>query len=649
MLQSRHTVQVGPMNVGGLWGRRLRDSVSRWSLQVNEDTLLDCFRHRPGKQSFIGEHAGKYIDGAILDNFIVDDPKLWEKIDRVIQGLMACQEEDGYLGTYTPDMRWIGRATEREENNAWDVWVAKYCLLALLRYDQLHNSPAACDCARKIIRQLIAVFGERRAYNLNASDCHAGLASGSVLEALALWYQRLGEEEILSFARYIVTWYWTDQAPGTPHLLSRMTQLPYGLKTTGRGKAYEMMSCFVGLVEYARVTDDEGLLKKVVEARDNIAAYYREVNGCMSEREWFPNAENISEHSELENCVAFTWIQLNLRLFELTGDMRCIDYAEETAYNHIMQSVCPDGSTWIYYTLLTGPKDFSYWSQLPGSAHYHEMMRLLGAALGDEEISDPAGSAPEAPLTCCHTNGQRALGLVPQYIYTQSGDEVFINFLMDSSKTLLIGGVPVTLTLQTDFPRSSEARLTVKTQRPVKIHFRIPYWTDCAEISGKRCAPGQYETLEISGDTVMEIRIHQPIRLLTPGFVNRGKFAVAYGPVLYAVDSCPEGWDFDDIALLLSAEKPLSALEPFEENGWTAFRAGACRIPHHIGQLTWENIPQSLPQAQVVLRPFLFAGLGKNLDYAQQIEHNALQYDVSELLTEFRILFPAFFNDHEFK
>ena len=113
MLKSKHTVPIGPMSVGGLWGCRLKDSVTRWSLQVNEDTLLDCFRHRPGRQSFIGEHAGKFLDGAILDNLIVEEPRLWEKIDRVVRELMACQEPDGYLGTYTPDMRWIrtGRRT----------------------------------------------------------------------------------------------------------------------------------------------------------------------------------------------------------------------------------------------------------------------------------------------------------------------------------------------------------------------------------------------------------------------------------------------------------------------------------------------------------------------------------------------------------
>lgn len=366
-----------------------------------------------------------------------------------------------------------------------------------------------------------------------------------------------------------------------------MTQLPYGLKTTGRGKAYEMMSCFVGLTEYARATGDQSLLGKVTEARDHIADFYREVNGCMSEREWFPNAENISEHSELKNCVAFTWIQLNLRLFELTGDIRCIDYAEE-----------------------------------------------------NPEETEPAS---EAPLTCCHTNGQRALGLVPQYIYTQSGNDIFINFFIDSSKTLMVDGSPVTLTLQTDFPKSENIRLTVESKQPVDLYVRIPAWTDHAEISGKTCLPRQYEMLSSSNRSVFDIHIRQPLRLLTPGFVNRGKFAVARGPILYAVDSCPEGWDFDDIALSLSSKQPLSALVPFEENGWTAFRAKAYRTEHHISQLNWQNIPQSLPQAGVVLRPFFFAGLGKNLSYAQHTEAEPTPYDLSEPLTEFRVLFPVFF------
>ena len=61
MLKSKHAVTIGPMSVGGLWGRRLKDSVTRWSLQVNEDTLLDCFRHRPGRSRSLGSTAGKFL------------------------------------------------------------------------------------------------------------------------------------------------------------------------------------------------------------------------------------------------------------------------------------------------------------------------------------------------------------------------------------------------------------------------------------------------------------------------------------------------------------------------------------------------------------------------------------------------------------
>lgn len=125
----------------------------------------------------------------------------------------------------------------------------------------------------------------------------------------------------------------------------------------------------------------------------------------------------------------------------------------------------------------------------------------------------------------------------------------------------MVNGFPVTLTLQTDFRKSENIRLAVERKQPVNLYVRIPSWTDHAEISGKACVSGQYEMLTISNHSVFDIRICPPLRLLTPGFVNRGKFAVARGPILYAVDSCPEGWDFDDITLALSSKQPLSVLK----------------------------------------------------------------------------------------
>ena len=47
MLKSKHAVTIGPMSVGGLWGRRLKDSVTRWSLGSAKSTTsprdIICF------------------------------------------------------------------------------------------------------------------------------------------------------------------------------------------------------------------------------------------------------------------------------------------------------------------------------------------------------------------------------------------------------------------------------------------------------------------------------------------------------------------------------------------------------------------------------------------------------------------------------
>ncbi|HEY5521962.1 MAG TPA: beta-L-arabinofuranosidase domain-containing protein, partial [Desulfuromonadaceae bacterium] len=491
MLDKEQRLSLSRMNVGGIWGRRLKDSVNAWTLKMSDDVLLDCFRKRPGVQAFIGEHVGKYVDGAILDNLITDCPELWAKVDRLLRELITHQEEDGYLGTYLPHTRWL--RYPGEESCSWDPWVAKYTLLALARYYEMTHDEVFSNCALRLLKLLIEIYGENGKYDLNLSDAQAGLASGSILEAVLKWYEISGKEELLGFAERIVIYYWSEQAPNTPHLLKHMTQLPYGLKTVGHGKAYEMMSCFVGLVEFSRLTGRREYLDKVIVARDHIASQYKQINGCMSEREWFTRAKNFSEMADLENCVAFTWIQLNSRLFEMTGDIRCIDYIEETMWNHICQSICPDASTWIYYTTLIGPKDYSYWSQLPSSPGMTEMMSIHGFSYDytEEQLTTQYESAP---ITCCHSNGQRALGLVPQYAVTVTkAGKLSINLLMELKKTLDIDGNTVDIEIKTDFPRSGSAKLVIECERPVEAMVRIPYWTDHAMLNGSACEADAFE------------------------------------------------------------------------------------------------------------------------------------------------------------
>ena len=642
MLDRRQTVEMAPMKVGGLWGERLQATLDKWLLQVDDHVLLDCFRRRPGAQAFVGEHVGKYVDCALLDNYILDSQKLRDKVEGILRELLTCQEEDGYLGTYLPETRYL--RDPNVENCGWDPWVFKYILIALWRYCQARKDPDMIACGLKMLALLNRVYGEGGQYNLNCSDEHAGLASGSILEAVVLWYEMTGEPFVRDFADRIVKYYWSEEAPYTPHLLKNMTEHPYGLKTVGRGKAYEMMSCFVGLVEYARVTGQRAYLDKVIAARDGIAQTQRSINGCMSEREWFPRDNNGTELADLENCVAFTWIQLNARIFQMTGDPKAMEYVEETALNHIMEAVCPDGSTWIYYTTLYGPKDYTYWSQLPSSPLFRQQMNILGC---DHEYSQEQLEAvyeQSAPITCCHTNGQRALGLVPQYAFTASDQgELYVNLMMEAQKEMHIGGQALSVCLHTDFPRSGRGELQVKAQAPLDALIRVPAWAQPALVEGRDCKPGEYARVHLqAGDNRVALDFGMGLRLLSPGHSNRGKFSVAYGPLLMAVDTLPQGWDFEQVALALSAKEPVSALALSWENGWPLVKAGAYRIDNRIGASNWHDLPHSLEKAQVLLRPFLFAGLGDNLEASQRFEDH-LPYDTALPLYTYRVMFPCFF------
>ena len=138
------------LKVGGIWGRRMKDSVAQWALKVNDGVMLECFRNRPGIQAFIGEHIGKFLLGAILVNEIADNGELWAKIDGLIPELIKCQEADGYIGTYLPGNRWKGHFNDASGVtwDTWDVWVSKYCIMALTVYHKLRGGEDALNCAR---------------------------------------------------------------------------------------------------------------------------------------------------------------------------------------------------------------------------------------------------------------------------------------------------------------------------------------------------------------------------------------------------------------------------------------------------------------------------------------------------------------------
>jgi len=552
------------VHLAGVIGTRLIASEAARLLAMDEGKLLGGYRHRPGSHPWIGEHVGKWLHAASLMVLNHHDPALTAKLSRVAKGLMETQEADGYLGTYEPGVR-FSLKPERD----WDVWSHKYCLIGLMAYYDTTGDPDALAVCRKAADLLIKTFGEGGILIQDAGT-HMGMASTSVLEPIVQLYNHTGERKYLDFGKQIVASY---DDPRASHLIADLNA-HHAVDQAANGKAYEMLSNLVGLVELARATGDKSYLDPVLTAWNDIAAKRLYITGTGSAREhWTHDGVLPNNDSTGETCVTVTWMQLNLQLLRLTGNPKYADQVERSAYNHLLGAQKEDGDEWCYYMPLNGRRN------------------------------------PSAEITCCASSGPRGVALLLTYAYATRPDGVDVNLYGAST----FSG-PIQLRQESGFPFSPDVSLSVTgANKDAKLlRLRIPAWAQGAQaslngrpVSG--AAPGQYLTLKRQWRAGDKVQLHLPItpRVVVGTGNNKGLKAVMSGPLVYALAG-----DLAEKAALGTGKLTLSASGRVTVSGRTYsgrvkltlrpfFEVGANHEPYRV----WMHTPATLPH-----NTSLFAG-----------------------------------------
>jgi hypothetical protein len=481
----------------GWLGTRIAVNESNRLAKLDIDRLLEGYRKRPGRQSWEGEHVGKWLHAATLAWVNTGDPALRAKLDETATELCKCQLEDGYLGTYTKDKRW----TE------WDVWAHKYNLIGLVTYMRYTGNLSPVPTCRNMADLLCSTFGDEPGKrDINPTGNHMGMASGSVLEPMVLLYRFTGEPRYLEFCKYLLrAW----ETPTGPHIVSRLLN-HQGVNTVGNGKAYEMLSCLNGVLELYRTTGDTNLFNACLNAWQDIVDHRLYITGAASYQEIFhddfdlPNNKNVGE-----TCVTVTWLQCNAQLLRLTGEARFAEQLEHVALNQLLGAQQPDGAAWGYYVQMEGKKPYS------------------------------------ATLTghCCLSSGPRGIALLPTFAVSTDSDGAVVN-LYDASTAHLIlhEGTPVTLKIETMYPADGRIRITVepKTEKEFSLKLRLPAWCQDYSLkpSGAKLGADGYTALRRSwkaGD-VVELNLDLAPRIVVGDHLNQGKVAVCYGPLVLAAD-----------------------------------------------------------------------------------------------------------------
>ena len=488
----------GDQQIGGILGDRMAVNLNGRLLHVDEQALLQGFRHRPGEQAWCGEHAGKFLHAAANTWLYTHDENLKTLMDRVARELIATQLSDGYLGTYTDDQRWT----------SWDVWVHKYDLIGLVSYYQATGYTPALDASRRIGDLLCRTFGTGAGQrDIIQSGTHVGMAATSVLEAMVRLYRVTGDKKYLDFCEYLVqSW---DQ-PNGPKIIASL-QTTGSVFHTANAKAYEMMSNLVGLAELYRVTGNPLYLRTVQIAWKDISTHRLYVTGTTSSGEHFADDQVLpgEDTSNVgEGCATVTWLQLTWELLRLTGEPQYGEELEHTVYNALLGAQDPANGNICYFAPLNGKK-----SPTPG-------------------------------INCCVSSEPRGISMIPQLAWGARGDGAAVVLYVPGHVNLPTRAGNVAIEMKTNYPADGSVTLTVQPAQAARfpLYLRVPKWTTryTATINGKQYKgnPGEFLTLDRewkSGDSI-NIEMDITTRVLPGGPSYPYSVAIARGPQVLALE-----------------------------------------------------------------------------------------------------------------
>jgi DUF1680 family protein len=525
------------LHINGFIGDKLNASYQNRIMAQDVDKLISPFRNRTETKCWQSEFWGKWFTSAVLAYKYRPEPALKAVIDRAVSGLISTQTPDGYIGNYA----------SANLLDQWDIWGRKYCMLGLLDYYDLTGDKKSLDAARKLADNLMADLSSKDGIIVTKGN-HRGMAASSVLEPICNLYAKTKEKKYLDFAELIVKQWETPQGPqliskATVNVSDRFPKPKSWFSWDQGQKAYEMMSCYEGLLELYRLTGKEEYKKAVELTWQNIRD--REINlaGSGSAVECWFGGKDLQANSIFhyqETCVTATWIKLSHQLLRLTGEAKYADAAEQTYYNALLGSMTADGANWAKYTPLSG-------------------QRLLG--------SEQCGMG----LNCCEASGPRGLFNLPLHIAMTGKQGIQINYYVDGTYKLKTpSGQELVLTQRTDYPSSGKVVLLIDVPKEEKmaISVRIPSWSNqtIPQLNGRpveeKASNGlvQINRSWKKGDSiVVEFNMKGRIEKLgeRPEYI-----AIMRGPILLTRDSRLPGPDISAMLSPVSEGNATIQLEP---------------------------------------------------------------------------------------
>ena len=448
------------------------------------------------------ERMPYWLDGVIPLAWLLRDQPLQQRIAGYVDYILEHQHADG----------WLGPRVE-EHSRAADLWSQALALKVLVGY---HDATADDRIAGSVERALAMLD---RHLDRNPLSHWGQYRWFEFLVSIWWLYDRSGERWLIDLALRLraqgFNWQlYFEQWPRT------------GATAKGRW-CYDahVVNNAMALKEgalWSRLTgagSDRGAAQRMLQALDR---HHGTATGVFSGDECLAGT-NPSQGTEL--CAVVEYLYSLECLVGVLGDPAAADRLESIAFNALPATFSPD--MWAH--------------------QYDQQVNQIECSVREDRIWNTNG--PDANVFglephygCCTANLSQGWPKFAAHQWMRSRDGgIVAAAYAPSTLEIEVGGVPVRVELQTDYPFREELRFTVRTQRAVRfpLYLRIPGWAQAATLTvAGRPTPatgaGTFHTIERDWDGVSEVVLSLP---MTPRILQRprGAVSLARGPLLYAL------------------------------------------------------------------------------------------------------------------
>jgi len=516
---------------GGFWKRKYdmnRDvTIPAVYDRFYESGRVDAFmcQWREGQPNrphiFWDSDVAKWIEGAAYILAKEDIPALTEKIESIIDDIIANQCADGYFNSYFISIEPVKRWSNRDWH---ELYCAGHLMEAACAYYEATGKDRFLKAMIRYADYIAKVFMEE--------NSAAFVTPGHEEIELALYkmYKTTGEERFLRLSEFFINQRGANDKdkPILDHPKYAQNHLPVREQHEAFGHSVRATYLYSGMADLAAETGDEALAdacRDLFEDMVNKKMYITGGLGSTHIGEAFTIPYDLpNDRAYAETCASIGMIFFAHRMLKLEHKAKYADIIELELYNGALSGVSLAGDGFFYENPLEINMDDR--RKITSSQHAERY---------------PITQRPKIfGCSCCPPNINRLLSSVGNYFYYPAEDGVYVDQFAES--TFTDGDTRVEV--HTDYPVSGR----VEIQANCPVYVRIPGWCTAFGADGSHTVTEDGYARFEAGKTVVEFD-------MTPTLVqsnvniykNLGKAAMRRGPVIY----CAEGVDnHDDVHTL---------------------------------------------------------------------------------------------------